>query len=193
MIFRVDDVSLNTDIDRLEKTIETILGYHPTATIMLAVSLITFDIGGERMNPGILNVYSDHKNFFKGSQLGLPDLTRFDTYQNVQIASHGFIHVDHRLLTESLVEWNIIQSCAIICPLERVFVPPYHKWDEDVESVCVDNDIELVKVEDGWKHLAYHKIKDSILDTSLTDMKYYFHTFDFENSYEMEEQLTKEF
>jgi hypothetical protein len=182
-------VSLNTDIDRLEKTIEAILTFHPTAEIMLAVSLVTFEMPNERMNKGVLNVYSDKSVFYKGSQLGMPDLSRFDTYRNVQIASHGFIHVDHRLLAAPLVEWNIIQSCSIICPDEKTFVPPRHKWDEDVERICLENDVTLIKVEDGWAHLSYHNVKEHLCD----GYNFYFHTYDFDSNEELREQLTKAF
>jgi hypothetical protein len=97
------------------------------------------------------------------------------------------------LLTESLAEWNVVQSCAIICPRERVFVPPYHKWDDGLEQACLDNDIVLIKVEDGWKHLAYQSIRDTAIDTKPAEMKYYFHTYDFDTNEELLEQLRKDF
>jgi hypothetical protein len=176
MIFRIDDVSVNTDIDKLEVTIQTILNSYPTADIMLAISLIVFDREDERMNDGKLNVLSDHRVFYKGSKLGMPDLGRFKFFSGVSLASHGFLHVDHRLLGVELQEWNIVQSCAIICPEIPVFVPPRHKWDYGVEEVCEEHDIELIKVEDGWEHLKY---KDERPGTS----KYYFHTYDFNEDY----------
>jgi hypothetical protein len=135
----------------------------------------------ERMNEGILNIYSDHKVFYKGTELGMPDLDKL-VNNGVELASHGFIHVDHRLLSYELQEWNIIQSCAIIGT--NKFVPPRHKWNHDTELVCVRNDIRLIKVENHWRHLKYHKV-----DTSNGLEGYYFHTFDFDNSQQLLEQL----
>lgn len=189
MIFRIDDISINTDIPRLVETVKTILHYCPGSTIMLAVSPITFNmeyqkgVNKERMNEGVLNVCSDHRVFFKGGQLELPDLSEFDDWTGVKIVSHGFIHVDHRLLGKELQEWNILQSCNIICPEEPIFVPPYHKWNTDTLSICLENRIELVKVGQNWNHLGYNKVKSSAMG------KYYFHTYDFDSIEKLKERL----
>lgn len=171
MIIRVDDVSVNTDLTKLNKMVELIRELCD-AEIWFVISLIAFDMNGvdkEQCFPPILNICSDKIKFYKGTKLGHPDL---NLMYPEKLVSHGFIHVDHRLLGFDLQEWNIVQSCNIICRNNKVFVPPNHKYNEDTEIICARHGIELVKVEEGWNHLVYSNHLNP-------DENYYFHTFDY--------------
>lgn len=179
MIFRIDDVSLNTPVDRLTQMITEIRARFADARILIAVSPIVFDmveergLSQERPFPAILNAFSDPRVFYKGDRLGIPDfLGALETNYGVEIASHGLIHVDHRLLTKEAQELSILVSASIIG--SRIFVPPFNKWNQDLKDVCESNQLELVVWEEGWEHLVYST------EPFSQDGKYYFHTHDFE-------------
>jgi hypothetical protein len=120
----------------------------------------------ERAFPRKLSAMSDHRNFFKVQKLGLPlgQVTGV-----VRLASHGLVHADHRLMGREAQELSIVTSCSLVDT--RVFVPPFNKWNKDTESVCAEHGIELVKFEDGWRHVNYNKFDP-------THERYYCHTHD---------------
>ncbi len=166
MIFRCDDISINTNITKLNWMIDKILESHPESTIYGGVSLLVHDTGNERVFPSIMNAFSDHRVFFKPDKIGMPE----NVHPSVQLVSHGLIHVDHRLLTKELQEFSIIVSCSIV--KTNVYIPPFNKWNKDTESICKEHSIKLIKFEDGWKHLKYNKI-------GQPNNMYYFHTHEF--------------
>ncbi len=157
MIFRIDDVTINTPPAKLKQIIDLILRYYPSAEIWNAVALCVADMSSDpkpdRMNPSIWNCHSDHRIFYTMNKIGVPDLTDIPG----KVVSHGFVHVDHRLLHRSLQEWNIIASCSILST--DTFVPPYNKWNDDTEQICNNNSIKLAKWEDGWNHLVYKPVR----------------------------------
>ena len=178
--FRIDDVSLNTSKTRLHEMISLIENRVENCEFLLAISPIVFDmssevkLSAERIFPKILNAHSDFKKFFKGNKIGKPKfLNELNEKSNLKLASHGLIHVDHRLLTRSAQEISILISCAIT--ESNIFVPPFNKWNSKTETVCQENKIELIKFEDGWKHVAHQKFNND-----GENQKYYFHTHDFE-------------
>jgi hypothetical protein len=131
----------------------------PEVQIMYCVSPLAFlssECGknspdNERTFPQILNAYSDYRLFFKVKQCWLPK--RDQLPKNVKLASHGLIHIDHRLLNYETQELSIIVSCSLLATY--LYVPPFNKWDEDTIDICDENCIELIKFEDGWKCLEY--------------------------------------
>jgi hypothetical protein len=148
------------------------------STILLGVSPLVFDmsnasaLASERIFPKILNAYSDHRLFYQVQKLGIPGYVEELARDNrVKIASHGLLHVDHRLMDKSAQEVSILTSCSLA--RSKVFIPPFNKWNEQTEEICAEAGIELIKFEDGWRHLGYNKV-----DLLLAD-KYYYHTHDF--------------
>lgn len=173
MIFRIDDVSVNTDRGGLYALIDTVRRHVPGVKILLAVSPLVHDVShepspdNERPFPKILLAMSDHRKMFSVQRCGIPgDLTCIG---EDAIASHGLVHVDHRLMGREAQELSIVTSCSLV--ESSIFVPPFNKWNKDTESVCAEHGIELVKFEDGWKHVNYN-----VFDPG--HLKWYMHTHD---------------
>ncbi len=178
LVFRIDDISVNTSETRLRHQISTLLTKFPESTILLGISPLVFTMNNaaplaqERIFPKILNAYSDHTLFYKAERLGVPDYV-WDLIQNPRItkASHGLLHVDHRLLDRGAQELSILTSCSLAD--SDSFIPPFNKWNRDTEDICRERGIKLIKFEDGWRHLGYNAI-----DSEMTEL-YYYHTHDF--------------
>jgi len=176
--FRFDDISINTDSDHLSKMVGCIRAKHPQSHLIFAISPCVFDTGGERVFPPILNVESDFRVFYKPTKVGIPGKDVLSLADGV--ASHGMIHVDHRLLDAGAQELSIVLSCALVG--SPVFVPPFHKWNDATARVCIDNQIQLVRRHDRMVHLKYHLVTE--------DRDYYYlHTHDFGSMEEFEKQL----
>lgn len=156
-IFRFDDVCINADMSHVEKMTNFLFKNFPNCEIIWAISPLVHDmslesnsVSKQRIFPKILNAHSDFKVYYKVDKAGLPDFN-----PNVTIAGHALIHVDHRLLDRSAQEMSILISCSL-CK-SKVFVPPFNKWNKDTEEICKENDIKLIKFEDGWKSIEYNK------------------------------------
>jgi hypothetical protein len=176
-IARIDDISLNTDGDKLLKIVELLDDLLPNTKIMLGVSPLIFTMDEndllkrERIFPSILNAFSDHRLYMKVNRAGVPDyLQDLRTRKNLVIASHGLVHVDHRLLAYEAQELSIITSCSLVS--SNIFVPPFNKWNSATQAICQEAQIDLIKFEDGWKHLMHNRFsRDEICN-------FYFHTHD---------------
>jgi hypothetical protein len=153
MTFRFDDISRNTD----EKTLYGITSHllNKGHDVIWAVSVLTHasekDTG--RVFPESIKALSDYREFYKVDRAEL-----IETVLDVTYASHGLIHVDHRLLSREAQEMSILVSCSLSNAV--MFVPPFNKWNEDTEEICKRNDIHLVKYEDGWKSCEHNKFTD---------------------------------
>ena len=162
-IIRIDDISINLNPDRLEAFLAQARAKTEDLKILLAVSPAVFDMPkrdagngviAERVFPSILNAHSDHRVFYKIEKIGIPDwLDGLAEKYNCLLASHGLIHVDHRLLPIDAQEMSIVTSLSLI--KSKIFVPPFNKYNKDTERVCEENEIDLIKWEDGWNHLGY--------------------------------------
>ena len=176
-VIRIDDISVNTNYDKLKSIINFFTKLDSNISFLLGVSPLVFDMSNskdkskERIYPKILNAHSDFRDFYKVNQMGIPDyISELRHTPNISLASHSLIHVDHRLLTPSVQEVLILVSCSLIN--SQIFIPPFNKFDSATVDICVRNNIELIKFEDGWKHLLYTIFEiDSV-------SKYYFHTHD---------------
>lgn len=155
--FRFDDVCINADMEHINEMTEFIFNTFSDVQVIWAVSLLVHDMSSEsssrerqRVFPKILNAHSDFKKYYEVDILGVPNLN-----SNVSIASHGLVHVDHRLLDKSAQEMSILVSSSIL--KSKIFIPPFNKWNSDTESICSKHNIELVKFEDGWMGMEYNK------------------------------------
>jgi hypothetical protein len=178
-VLRVDDVSVNLDPQRLHKFLQVAKSKYPLIQILLAVSPMVFNMPKwepknqdkyERVFPAILNAKSDHRVYFEIEKIGIPDwlegiVSEFDC----TLATHGLIHVDHRLLSRDLQEMSIITSASLANT--KIFVPPFNKYNSDTVSICKEQNIKLVRWEDGWTHLGFHSFQDN-------GNKYYVHLHD---------------
>jgi hypothetical protein len=177
--FRIDDVSVNTDETKLTNMIEMLNGCFPHSVFLLGISPLVCDMSeysdkrSERIFPSIFNAYSDHRMFYKVNKCGVPPIVDklIKSYgSKIELAGHGLIHVDHRLLVKELQELSIIVSCNLIGA--KSYIPPFNKWNKHTEEICNEHGINLIKFEDGWRHIQYEKIVSNF-------DRYYFHTHDF--------------
>jgi hypothetical protein len=184
--FRIDDVSVNTDEEKLRKIINYLRSssrMRPEAApiqnvqITLAVSPLVFNMAHydglekERVFPRLLHVEADHRKFYGAEKLGIPAILNDRRKLSLLVASHGMVHVDHRLMSKKAQELSIVTSCSLIGA--DTFVPPFHKWNKKTVDVCRDHVIRLVRFEDeGYQHLAYKKF-------DAGHLSWYFHTHDF--------------
>ena len=179
-IFRIDDVSVNTEESKLFNFIELLFNKFPNSKFLLGISPLVNNMSefsdkrSERIFPSIYNAYSDHKIFYNVQKCGIPNIIKKLIQKfgvQIELAGHGLIHVDHRLLTKEVQEMSIYVSCSLI--ESKIFIPPFNKWNKDTEQICSEKSIKLIKFEDGWRHLGYEKIV-------INFDKYYFHTHDFD-------------
>jgi hypothetical protein len=159
-IFRFDDVCLNTDMKLIEDMSEFIFDNINNVSVVWGVSPLMHDMSYEnqrdkqRTFPKILNAYSDYRIFFNVDRAGIPEIKN----KNIIVASHGLVHVDHRLLTKEQQEMSILISSSL-CK-STTFIPPFNKWDKNTEEVCKQANITLIKFEEGWlsmEHNHYNK------------------------------------
>ncbi len=175
--FRIDDVSANTNEVHLTAIIRAIRETLPKADVMLAVSPLVHDLTGapvadrERPFPRMLSPMSDHRVYYKVRRA--IDRSNFDLssplYKDVIIASHGLIHVDHRLLPRRVQEMSVAVSCSLLDA--RIFVPPFNHWNDDTDWACAQHGVRLVRFEEGWRHVQFNEF-------DLECQSYYLHTHD---------------
>ena len=175
MIFRIDDVSANTNTAHLQAIVTTICARVPDASIVLAISPLVHDVSGEpeadreRAFPRLLSAMSDHRNLYRVRRCGWPEKLTIHGSATLSLASHGLVHVDHRLLGREAQELSIVASCSLVGA--QIFCPPFNHWNRDTESVCAEHGIELIKFEDGWRHVRFNKFDPK-------HERYYLHTHD---------------
>lgn len=160
-IFRFDDVCVNSDMKLHNKLTDIIYKRHPRSRVIWAVSPMVQNTGNQRVFHESINPKSDHYNHFDVDKLGIPDLR-----PDVVIASHGLIHVDHRLLSYDEQHFSIRVSASLL--QAKMFVPPFNKWNQETELICQSLGIKLIKFESGWLSMEHNKFDDS-------HEKYYLH------------------
>ena len=159
-VYRFDDVCLNADLTLIANITNFISNRVPDCKIIYGISPLMHTGCGQRVYPEIFNALSNHKVFYRPDKLGLP----IDLHKNAEIASHGLIHVDHRLLSHDAQEMSILVSCSLVGA--NRFIPPFNKYNADTEKICAENNIELFRFEDGWKSMEHNKYDD------VTDLWY---------------------
>ena len=177
-LLRIDDISINLNGDRLESLLTRFKNKYPMSQLLLAVSPAVFDMSkqekigvSERIFPSILNAHSDHRVFYEIEKIGIPDwIPNLQKKFDATLASHGLIHVDHRLLDYSAQEMSILTSVSLI--RSKIFVPPFNKYNLDTRKICEEHHIDLVKWEDNWQHLSFQEFNDD-------GRNYYMHLHDF--------------
>jgi hypothetical protein len=175
-IFRFDDVCINADMELINKMTDFLFERFPDCKVLWGISPFVNDMSNEkseiskqRIFPKINKAHSDHRIFYKVDLAGIPNL-----HKKATMASHGLIHVDHRLMTKEAQELSILTSASLV--KANVFIPPFNKWNKDTESICDEHGIELIKFEDGWLCMEYN-------DYIEEQDKWYLHAreFTFEN------------
>jgi hypothetical protein len=177
--FRFDDVSVNTDWHKLDQMVAFLRSTFKADQLRLVfgVSPAVFDmrecektLDRERTFHSIIHTESDFRVFYQVERVGIPVLLEQYRKEGVEIAGHGMVHVDHRLLSRGAQEMSILMSCSLL--KSKVFIPPFHKWNHKTAKICADHGITLVKYDRTWRHLLYHKFDHR-------NPNYYVHTHDF--------------
>lgn len=183
MIFRFDDVSINTDQMKLREMVSVIRGNEPKAQVLLAFSPIVFSrlqLGPrheERVHPSRLTAMSSLTPYYQGHDCGIAGGIQklFWDDPGILFAGHGLVHVDHRLLSAMAQEMSILVSANLARGMRKQplwFVPPYNKWDVNTQIICQTHGVEFARFEDGWEHMLYNNY-----DADRCQ-RYYMHPFD---------------
>jgi hypothetical protein len=152
--WRIDDVSVNTDMGKLDDLIDVLLE-ESDDLVMLAINPTVIGKDGQRPFPAAMKPLSCWREYFRVTACGVPPIPATPRYAGrIVTAGHGMIHVDHRLLTVDVQEMSILMSCS----LARAdnFVPPFNYYNADTELICKSWDIQLIKYEDGWRHVLHN-------------------------------------
>lgn len=164
---RIDDVCGNCDSSIVDSIVEESL--KRDFTVMMCISLFYNSEGivrGMPEDPELLPYSDPTRHYSVDRMMSFTNGTIKDWRdRKVRIVSHGLIHVDHRLISRGAQEMSIVVSCALLST--NYFLPPYHKWNPDTESVCKQHNIGLIKYEDGWLSAAYKPF--------IPGRKYYIH------------------
>lgn len=175
-IFRFDDVCINADMQLINDMTDFLFSKFPNCQVLWGISPLVSNMSYEKSNiskqrifPKIYNAYSDYKKFYNVDLAGIPKF-----HNKATMASHGLIHVDHRLLDRSAQEMSILVSSNLVNA--KIFIPPFNKWNKYTEEICNENGIELIKFEDGWLCMEYNDYVES-------QERWYLHAreFTFEN------------
>ena len=162
IVFRNDDVNPNSSISDILEMYATIKEFFPDAEIYSCVTLFaqTSDNGSayQEIPIGRIDFPIVDKMFDLSS---LPKLEH--------IVSHGVWHLDHRAAMRELAEYSIVSSCSILNT--DIFIPPFWRWNTDVEKICRDNSIKLW-TEHDWVNIERNEL------TSKDD-HYLFHSWTF--------------
>lgn len=155
-IFRFDDVCINADLVLINEITDFLFSEIENCQVMWGISPLVHDMSNsecsitrQRIFPKIFNAHSDHRMFYNVQKARIPELR-----DDVLLAGHGLVHVDHRLLNKETQEMSILVSCSLAGA--NIFIPPFNKWNKNTEDICKEHDIELIKFEDGWLCVEYN-------------------------------------
>lgn len=154
IIFRNDDVSPSTDLERLYELYEGMCRLYPDSKIISGITLF-----GKWNN--IEAVYPDLPLKTKTNKY-LYDVNRFIHRHSHIIgdtASHGMFHVKHSGLSKDAQEMSIVGSCRYLGVDQ--FIAPFNDYNQDTIDVCVENKIELLTKSYDWKCMEYNKFDSS--------------------------------
>ncbi len=148
LVFRVDDVSPNTDMADLNKTAE-FLNREFGAEVWYCVNLFSKTAPLGSVYPDLpmrnkpLNYFMDVDKIWD---------YRFNSVRPsyIKIVSHGLIHSNHGEMSAGAQELSIVTSCRFLNT--DTFVTPFTSWDENTEKICKQHGITLINGE-GWKSM----------------------------------------
>jgi len=148
--FRFDDVCCGSNSERDRQIVHLLTDAGATVIHALSVAVDKIESSRrERIFPKVWNAHSDPFIHYQLDQVQTPY-----KHARVTLASHGLVHVDHRLIHKEAQRLSIVLSCSLVGA--KMFVPPFNKWNSDTEEVCKEHGIELVKFEDGWLSMEYN-------------------------------------
>lgn len=145
LIFRVDDVSPNTDMADLNESAkflyETFGG-----KIWYCVNLFSRESEYGSVYPNLPMRGRGFEYFCDVDRL----LDSSDIPGFVDVVSHGLLHAEHGEMDRQAQYLSIMTSCNYLNT--RIFVPPFMSYNRVTSEICSDNGIELIDG-NGWKSM----------------------------------------
>ena len=159
MIFRLDDISPNTNLAELEQQVSLLRDY---GQVILGVNLFSKRNEEGSVYPSPPFRSRPQEYFYDVNQImSLSSIGLLISMEGVLVASHGMIHARHDELHRDAIEMSILTSCNIL--RTRIFIPPFNLISPDVESVCAENAISLVRNDEKttWRSLETENLDRS--------------------------------
>lgn len=164
VLWRIDDVCLNTDGDNLVRIVEVLrdhMDYKDGIALCVSLTCPLLPDGEEMAFRREWKPLSDPTVFFEQGRIGIPEVVKsLRECGDIDVYSHGLVHADHRLMSRGAQELSIVLSSCILGA--DSFVPPFHHWNADTVNVCNQHCIELVRYEDGWSGVEHSKFDPTI-------------------------------
>lgn len=149
LVFRNDDVNVNTSLIQLGGMYEDIRTRFPEAEIWSVVSSVGRASGKQSVYPDLPLRNHELEYFFdKADALWIPK-NRFFNFG--KIVSHGLVHCDHAKMSYDAQLMSIVTSCRVLDT--NIFVPPFSSSNSDTVRICHQNGIHLSLPSEGWKSL----------------------------------------
>lgn len=160
MIIRNDDVSANSS--GLKFFYDTLTRLFPESTIYSCTTV--FSKNGGKFKQSVypdLPLKEQELDYFFDVDGVKSDYWCVELeYPNLKLASHGLWHFDHTKVDSQLKKASIISSCRLL--KTDIFVPPFNRWDEEMDLICLSNNIQMIKSnEAGWKSFEHNKFDPS--------------------------------
>lgn len=154
MIFRNDDVSVNTNVSRMVDGYSVIRELFPEADIWSAVSLFGRKNKIGSVYPSVPFKDKEQKWFY-----GVDGFVTMKHDLKHKVVSHGLLHFDHSKASYDTQELSILTSCNFL--KANIFVPPFNRYNLDTELVCKENSIFLAGKDEKWINLESNKFNPS--------------------------------
>lgn len=153
LVFRNDDVSGTTDIQRMFHCYDVIKNIFPESQILSAVSIFSKKNPIGSVYPGVPFKNNPQKWFYDvDSGFDLDFLSCMDLSK---VVSHGMLHFDHSKASYDAQEMSILTSCNLL--KTNIFVPPFNRFNLDTEIICKENNIFLIGKDEKWLSLETNK------------------------------------
>lgn len=147
LIFRNDDVNINTDKKKLSSLYGVIHSIFPDAEVWSCITLFAGRNTKQSVYGDLPLKNHDTNWFYKNADSFMYDYR----HPMCKIASHGLFHIDHSKVSRETQEMSILSSCSFL--KTNIFVPPFNSFNQDTIDICFDNEIKLASK--GWKCLEF--------------------------------------
>lgn len=153
--FRNDDVSANSiGLNQFYDVIDT---KFPDSTIYSCTTVFSKSSNDYKQSvyPALPLKNQEFNYFLDVDRCEYMGNIKFE-FPNVQVVSHGLWHFDHTQVESQLMKASIVSSCKLLHT--DIFVPPFNRWNAEMELVCAANNITMIKSDqEGWKSFEHNK------------------------------------
>lgn len=160
MIIRFDDVCSRTNEDKLKELMSECSKH---GEIWLSVNLFSKKSSEESVYPDVPFKDKEPRYFYDVDEfykfLPMTHLAGVRICDDYRVVSHGLIHCDHTRISRDAQEMSIVTSCNALGT--NIFIPPFNRWNQDTEDICLENGISILKLSDGWKSMELNDFDPS--------------------------------